>query len=337
MCTQSVWAYSRVKKLWCEDVNKKRCMSLLPRCREIVQQCYTLPPRESIRKFRRKVLSLTGRRSVGDTFDLDEVFASSKELRASRMMNFLWRYERIVQRQFPQWKLDFVGKRVLEIGGGPLLGFGPVAVFFGCTEYVNAEPFHNPAILEHPKATWYFTCLYNDLSAVFGPRMTRHAFLDALADRAHVDRTPIEMFTSERPFDVVLSNSTLEHIRDLDRALSRLRAASTPEIIFLHLVDFGNHRDPMQPFRGVYVQPKDAYIAARGDMINLLRPCDVLERFERNGFRVAMVPYYSWETLPDPVHEWWASRYTREQLLMKAVLFCNRPAHRVREGEGVRP
>jgi|GEM_PF-1838374 len=302
-------------------------MILLPRCRELVRQCYTMPPRDSVRKLQKKMRLVMGRQTAGDQFDPDEVFSSSKELRASRMMNFLWRYERIVQRQFPKWELDFAGKRVLEIGGGPLLGFGPVAVFFGCTKYVNAEPSHNPSILTHPKATWYFTCVYHDLSAVFGARMTQRAFLDALAERAHANRTPVETFAPERQFDVVLSNSTLEHIRDLDHALFRLRTASVPDVTFIHLVDFGNHRDPMQPFRGIYAQPRDAYIAAHGDMINLLRPCDVLERFERNGFLAAMVPYYAWETLSDPIHAWWESRYTREHLLLKAVLFVNRPMH----------
>lgn len=305
-------------------MNSKYSMTLLPRCRAIVQQFYTLPPRESIRKLRKKVLSVTGYRSAGDLFDLDEVFSSSKELRASRMMNFLWRYERIVQRHSPQWRLDFTGKRVLEIGGGPLLGFGPVAVFFGCAAYVNIEPFHNPAIVAHPKAEWYFTYVHRDLSAVFGARMSLRDFLDAIARRAQADRTPIELFAPAQQFDFAISNSTLEHIRDLDLALLRLRNASAPGSAFLHLVDFGNHRDPMQPFRGLYAQPRESYIVANGGMINLLRPCDVLACFERNGFPATMVPYYSWEVLPHPIHTWWSSRYGEDQLRLKAALFVDR-------------
>ena len=50
------------------------------------------------------------------------------------------RQEAVVRSHMPWPPLDFNGKAVMEIGSGPLAGFGPLAIFCGAKSFESADP-----------------------------------------------------------------------------------------------------------------------------------------------------------------------------------------------------
>ncbi len=284
-----------------------------------IHTLYTSPPKRILQKIKAKI---AGRRKDVCTEDVFE--ESPKYTQPQRMTNFFLRYERIVRRVYPDWKIDFEGRRVLEIGGGPFFGWGLFAIFMGCARYVCVEPEFNPSLLEHPKAKHFFWLTHKDLTALFGPRINYADFKRAIKERVVVYRKYIEDFTEEEGFDILLSNSTFEHIHALDATLTRLKAVAKNHVQFLHVVDFGNHRDAVSPLKGLYTQSPEQYFKRHGKMITLKKAPDILRILEAHGFPAEMVPYYSLDELPDAITPWWQERYTYEDLLLKVGIFINR-------------
>ncbi len=101
----------------------------------IIKKLYELPPKTTLRKIRNK---LSGKDM--SQYNLEEILHSEKFMRAANTVDFLSRIQAILKRHTSWVDLGFEGQRVLEIGSGPLMGFGPLAVFLGCEEYVCTEP-----------------------------------------------------------------------------------------------------------------------------------------------------------------------------------------------------
>jgi SAM-dependent methyltransferase len=283
---------------------------------------YTFPPKTIARKIIQKLQG-----EPQDRFNIMDIIedqpSPSKFLRAQRMINFLWRYEKIIQRHQPSWSIDFSQKKVLEIGGGPVLGFAPIAVFFGCAKHVYVEPFYNGEILKHSKVQQYFRFVHADLTALFGEKMTLDVYLQALRERVVIYKKPLEEFNDEDDFSVVLSNAVFEHVRDVPRALQRLRKQVRDDCTYLHLVNFGNHRDADSPFGGMYTRTREEYWEKYGATINLMRGKDMLSCFKDVGFETTMVPYVAVPQLQEEPSAWWRDRYTQNELLLRVALFVN--------------
>ncbi len=286
--------------------------------RRLASRLYNLPPREVVHQIRRRLPLLR------QTEESLHRLLNSNKLRAGRPYDFLTRYQAIVQRQYPWPDIDFADQRIIELGSGPLLGWGPMAVFLGCAQYVAVEPGYNPDIPGDPRIIdRYFRPMHKDLCALYGPRLDLDAFLAAMAQR--IEPVSAEFLKAEIAgrFDLSLSNSCLEHIFPLAPSLRRLGELSAPGARFLHLVDFGNHRDKNRPFAGLYRDPPDAYLARHGRSINLHRPPDILAMFHDAGLAAALVPYYSAaETHDESIAPHWRERYDDDALFLKAGLFA---------------
>ena len=286
----------------------------------ILRLLYELSPKEVIHKVRRRL----SRRS-GSTFDLQDITNSQKHMRFQRLYDFLSRYEIIIQRQHPEWEeIQFEAERVLEIGCGPLLGWGPLAVFLGAERYVASEPLFNKDVLtDQILADRYFRGLHKDLSAVYGPRMTFDEFHLALQERCEVHNHALLESSIKGEFGIVLSNSCLEHVFPLDRTITRLKELSSPNCRFVHLIDFGNHRATGSPFSGMYSQEPEAYFHKYGQAINLTRPSEMLQMFRQAGYETNLVPYYqSRENYEEQMIPYWRDRYSDEELFLKAALIA---------------
>ena len=85
----------------------------------------SLTPRESWRILRHRLPGLRG----GPSWLPHELIYSSKHGRGIRFAELLLRQEAVVRRAMPWEPLNFDGRRVVEIGCGPLGGFGPLAIF----------------------------------------------------------------------------------------------------------------------------------------------------------------------------------------------------------------
>ena len=283
----------------------------------------SLTPLETWRLARRRLPGLRN----GPAWTASELLSSGKHGRGIRFAELLLRQEAILRRHGPWEPLDFAGKRVAEVGCGPLGGFGPLAVFCGAASFESAEPEWDPALFFSAEVRErYLRTFHADLCALYGPRMGFDAFMAALKDRLRIHRCGFESARIEGPVDIVLSQSCLEHVFPLEATVAKLAAIQNKSTCFLHLVDFGNHYPTGNPFEGLYSQPPADYIAQRGKAINLLRAPDVAGLFARHGIpAVTIASRVVGEAYAGTIHPWWRERYDDAALFTQLALVASAP------------
>lgn len=278
----------------------------------------TLTPRETWRLARRRLPVLRN----GPAWTPQELLSSTKHGRGIRFAELLLRQEAVVRRHMPWPALEFEGRRVVEIGCGPLAGFGPLAIFCGATSFESAEPewdadlFFSTEVEEK-----YLHIMHADLAALYGPRMDVAAFRRALRERMRIARTGFERAPIDGKVDIVLSQSCLEHVFPIEGTLDKLAVIQSPQTRFLHLVDFGNHYPTGNPLAGLYEQPPEIYIARRGKAMNLLRAPDIAKLFAARGIPARVIPSrMAKETYRGTIHPWWRERYDDDALYTQLAL-----------------
>lgn len=278
----------------------------------------SLTPLETWRLVRRRLPILRN----GPAWTANELLLSSKHLRGIRFAELLLRQEAVVRRHMRWEPLDFTDRRVVEIGCGPLAGFGPLAIFCGAKSFASAEPEWSPALLSsQPVVDRYLRVFHADLVSLYGPRMDFGAFRRALDERMDIHRTGFERAPIEASVDIVLSQSCLEHVFPLEETVDKLAAIQGPRTRFLHLVDFGNHYPTVSPFEGLYGQPPADYIARRGKAINLRRAPDVAKLFASRGIRARVIPSrIVGGDREGMIHPWWRERYDDSALFTQLAL-----------------
>ncbi|MBM3527022.1 MAG: hypothetical protein FJX62_02930 [Alphaproteobacteria bacterium] len=284
----------------------------------------TLTPLETWRLVRRRLPLLRN----GPAWTADELLSSGKHGRGIRFAELLLRQEAVVRCHMPWEPLNFEGRRVVEIGCGPLGGFGPLAIFCGAATFQSAEPEWDAELFSSVRVRdTYLRTFHADLTALYGPRMDFDAFVAALAERMAIHRAGFERAAIEGPIDVVLSQSCLEHVFPLEATVDKLKAIQGPATRFLHLVDFGNHYPTGNPFDGLYEQPPEDYIAGRGKAINLLRMPDVAKLFESRGIAArAIASRDAKATYRGAIHPWWRERYDDTGLFTQLALVAGPPS-----------
>jgi hypothetical protein len=272
----------------------------------------TLTPLETWRLVRRRMPVLRG----GPAWTPSELLSSAKHGRGIRFAELLLRQEAVVRRHVPWEPLNFKGRRVVEVGCGPLAGYGPLALFCGATSFASAEPewdgnlFFSAEIRER-----YLRMFHADLCGLFGTLMDFEEFLSVLKQRMTVHRCGFESAPIHGTVDIILSQSCLEHVVMPESTIAKLANIQNSTTRFLHLVDFGNHYPTGNPFDGLYEQPPVDYIAKRGHAINLLRAPDIARLFDRAGIAAAMIPSRVMaDSYSGTIHPWWQQRYDRNAL-----------------------
>ena len=280
----------------------------------------TLTPYETWRILRHRVPGLKG----GPSWTAAELLSSAKHGRGIRFAELLLRQEAVVRRHMQWPALDFSGKRVVEVGCGPLAGYGPLAVFCGAASFESAEPewdetlFHSDAI-----ASKYLRTFHADLVGLYGELMDFATFRRMLRERIKVSTKGFEAAPIEGPVDVVLSQSVLEHVFPLEATVAKLAQIQNAETRFLHLVDFGNHYPTTSPFEGLYEQSAADYIARRGKAINCLRASDVADLFRRYGLPAAVVASRrAKEGYTGSIHASWRNQYDDDTLFTQLALIA---------------
>lgn len=274
-----------------------------------------LTPLETWRVVRRRLPFL----GSATPWTAGELLSSTKHRRGIRFAELLMRQEAILQRAVGWNPLTFEGTRTLEIGCGPLAGFGPIALFCGADSFESAEPEWDPELFFGPQiGEQYLLVLHADLVALYGPRMSYSRFRKLLTERMIIHRVGFQDAPIAKGVDVILSQSVLEHVFPLAATLDKLAAICSPHTRSMHLVDFGNHYPTEDPFAGLYEQPRDSYIARRGKAINLARSSDLVALFQERGIAARLVPT---RVVPElyrgTLHPWWRGRYD------DAALFTN--------------
>lgn len=247
-------------------------------------------------------------------YSLPGILAKRKHLQPATLIDRWHRYWRVIERQATYERRDrfsFEGRTVLEIGCGPLLGWGPIAIFLGADAFVYEEPWLRREVLFADEIRdLYFRPLFEELTANFGHRNTFEGFLKAARDGA------LPLGTDVDSVDVVLSNSTLEHIprEELPRLLLRCHQACSENAVYLHAVDFGDHRTHEKGFGTMYQGPNQPQ-----RQLSLLRKPDLEEVLREAGFSIDRAVVYRWAPA-SPSHPDW-QRYQARDLEARVVLF----------------
>jgi hypothetical protein len=99
----------------------------------------------------------------------------------------LLRYERVLQTKIDWTPLDFAGKQLVELRCGPLLGWGPIAVYLGAPSYVCVEPRFQAEVLDCGDI-WvrFFLPLHQQLEALFDRHIAFDDFIERVGSRIHV-------------------------------------------------------------------------------------------------------------------------------------------------------
>jgi hypothetical protein len=278
----------------------------------------SLTPLESWRIMRHRLPLLRG----GPSWTPAELLTSAKHGRGIRFAELLLRQEAVVRRQMPWAPLDFEGRHVVEIGCGPLAGYGPLAIFCGATRFESADPEWDQSLFASDEvADRYLRIFHADLVALYGRCMDFAQFRGALTDRIRIHRCGFEDAPIETPVDIVLSQSCIEHLFPIESTMDKLAAIQSPQTRFLHLVDFGNHYPTGNPFEGLYDQPPAKYIARRGKAMNLLRAPDVAALFASRNISARVIASRRMTgSYPHQIHPWWRERYDDDGLFTQLAL-----------------
>ena len=294
---------------------------MLSRVASRLNQVLDLTPRETWRLVRQRLPS-GGNAKPWTPMDL---LGSAKHRHGIRFAELLLRQEAVVRRHMAWEPLDFENARVVEIGCGPLGGYGPLAIFRGAESFESAEPeWDADLFFSDEVAQRYFLTMHADLTALYGARMDFDAFLKALRERMKIQNCGFDKAAIPAKADIVLSQSCLEHVFPLKESIEALAAIQNAKTRFLHLVDFGNHYLSGNPFDGLYDQPPEAYIERRGKAINMLRSSDVSQQFEEAGIAAQTIPS---RVLPasynGEIDPWWRERYDDDSLFTQLVLVAS--------------
>ena len=219
--------------------------------------------------------------------------------------------------------VSLTGRRVLEIGAGPLGGLGPTATVDGASAHLAIDPFLDPDLLASPEVEARY--LVPALSRIAAVREAATAPDELLRRYRSITEVFLggleELLMPAEPFDMVVSISCLEHIQAFDAALARLRAVTGDAARQIHLVNFSNHTDKKRPFSDIYDMPPEQYAARYGPHINLMRPSDVTDAFGRAGFNAVFSPVdVRPDAVPADIHPWWRERYGNDELAVRTGL-----------------
>ncbi len=198
-------------------------------------------------------------------------------------------YCRMLHAVLPEER-SLAGKRILEIGPGFSLGAAMLATCAGAhTTVLDAYPpkwqrtYHAPfvrallvrAIRERPDLD------VSPLFALLDVRSFDSGVLDLIPE-------PLESCNAgSRRFDLVLSNATLEHVRDVPQAIAKLAQLTAPGGVGIHCIDFRDHRDFAHPLEYLTVSIAEferLFEQTFGECGNRWRASQFTEAFRKSGF-----------------------------------------------------
>lgn len=226
----------------------------------------------------------------------------------------MWRMCQLHQLKEVECHFDFTGKKILEVGCGPVLGIGPLAIFRGAQRFFYQEPDFVREVVASPAIRdAYFQPLHEELVANYGQLMPFEEWHSKVLDQSEPlkqDLGPI--------VDITISHSVLEHIprKEFADFLQGLYNSSRPGAWFAHTVDFGPHGFGTGRMESLYEMDRQV----EPPRLNLLRKSDVETALRSAGFRLeAPIPYKTDRLGKTRIHESWR-KYSEDDLSHRVVI-----------------
>jgi len=253
-------------------------------------------------------------------YSLNSILQNKKHLRTDYLIDRWERYFRVIENntgdKYLKNKFNFQGKKILELGCGPLFGWGPIAIFLGAATYYFHEPALNDMEVKLSKELKerYFLPLYLELKSEFPINISFSEFYDKVMSKC----LPMD-FNNVNNIDLILSNSVLEHIpfKGLNSLLSGVHKTCNEKALYMHAVDFGSHGKGGSGFGSLYRNSKNN----TDPMLNLLRKRDIEKCLIDNGFSLMYSIIYRSEDIDrNNIAPSW-SDYSDIDLSSKVVFF----------------
>lgn len=235
----------------------------------------------------------------------------SKHSKPTLLIDRVLRYIKIINNHY-ELKIDCEDKTFLEIGAGPLLGWGPMASILKSKKYYIIEPSFRKNTVESKKIKEkYFFNHYMHLKNVFNSSISFDQFYNNLNKSIKVFPHINNLSKSEDiKFDFIISNSVIEHISDIENFLLQLSKYDNLNTQHIHCIDFSNHSTGIYD----YSKSKSELMEDYKDL-NFLKPSEIMSYFERIFKKKFIFVKYlsSYKNLSSELHSDW-KRYNADDL-----------------------
>jgi len=207
-----------------------------------------------------------------------------KHLDPAKLIDRFERYQKITGVE-----INFEDKRVLELGGGPLLGWAYLAKARGAAHYVFNDMALNESLIHTDKAKRYFAEHVKLINQYYKKTLSSDLIVDNFLELSNEKAEELKIKNAS--VDLVISNSFLEHPNDPLGVFEELKRVLAPGGVQYHFVDFSNHLGTFDPFEKLYAVPKENVHDVE-PTLNGLRVSEWLALAEKAGFNQSkFVPY----------------------------------------------
>tara|TARA_B100000315_G_scaffold260424_1_gene321698 strand:- start:3252 stop:4154 length:903 start_codon:yes stop_codon:yes gene_type:complete len=269
---------------------------------------------------------IKGKKIKNNNYTLDYVINNKQYMNTNVLIDRFERYCRVIKHNDPKYNLSinsFKDKNVLELGCGPLLGWGPIALFLRALSFSYHEPANIPETIKSDEVkTQYFKRLFDELKSNYSGDDKFDKFYNTVMDNS----IPIS-FNKNRFVDFVLSNSVLEHIPKikLELLLDNVSQLCVDKALFLHAVDFGTHGFLNMDLIKLYSIDRLKFTESKKTYnINFLRKNDIADILYSKGFISELIIDYRFDEIDSTlVHSSW-DKYSYEDLRARVVLYFGR-------------
>ena len=240
--------------------------------------------------------------------------------------DFFSRYEKILYNSLQWEEINFKNNYVMELGCGPHLGFGPLAIYLGAKKFLAVDPTVNKNVFDSEKLiNNYFRMTFKDFNGIFRRNITFSEFMSQLKSKTiFFSNTKNTLFDFNSKIDIQLSNSCLEHIENLNDALLDLKKLISPNGKYIHAVDFGSHMKSKNPFSNIYNTSPQQFKIRYGSKINLIPPSKMINMFLQSGFSQAKLVsyYYHKENFDSNIDKYWKENLEKDDFFLKVGIIA---------------
>lgn len=254
-------------------------------------------------------------------YSLDSVLIARKHMDYVHLIDRWERYWRVIEgntSDVSRKGFNFKDRSVFELGCGPLLGWGSMALFLGASRYYYDEPELQREVVESEKIKgMYFSNFYHELVSNYGNTLDFEAFYSKMLTECNPLNLDDDIPGSSK--DIILSNSVLEHIsrNDITCTFERLYKILRADGYFLHCVDFSSHGIGRGAFGNMYNKPKKD---TGTGILNLMRLSEIEMALTNTGFKCEHVVYRQADVDKNDIGPSW-EKYSEEDLTSSVVLF----------------
>ena len=253
---------------------------------------------------------------INDFSDLNYYKYSSPTILIDRLNRYLL----IVKNTDKSFELNFENKKVLELGSGPNFGWMPLAVYMKSTNYSVVEPQANINFLKSNKNDLYFNLFFKYLSKIYPSNNDYISFKKECIFKTSHYANISDVEDKINKYDIIISNSVLEHVNDLKKIAKKIKLLSHDKTIHMHCVDFGNHSSTENVFAKIYDYHPNSHKNVKG--INFLRSSDILNIFKNEGINFKEVNLLRFELKNNKIHDYW-NKYKINDLEKGVSIFIN--------------